>query len=94
MSTPHQQARHSVRHVRFFPWLADSKDHFKNDFLFLGMTLVTKSILGPKWELTQNIGTKSAFSPIFLSVSSTYVSFSFSPPPKFVPKLVLFFLLL
>ena len=36
---------------------------------------------------------------IFLNVSSTYVSFSFSPPPKFSPKLffpkhVLFFLFL
>ena len=27
----------------------------------------------------------------FLSVSSTYVSFSFSPPPKFFPKHVFFF---
>ena len=33
-------------------------DYFKNDFLFLGMKFVTKSILGPKWELTQNVGTK------------------------------------
>ena len=48
MSMPHQQARHSVRHVGFFCWLADGKGHFKNDFRFLGMTLVTKSILGPK----------------------------------------------
>ena len=49
---PCQQVRHFDRHVRFFHWLANGKDHFKNDFLFLGMTLVTKLIFGPKWELT------------------------------------------
>ena len=27
------------------------------------MKFAKKSILGPKWELTQNVGTKSAFSP-------------------------------
>ena len=35
MSTPHQQARHSVRHIGFFCWLADGKGHFKNDFIFI-----------------------------------------------------------
>ena len=34
------------------------------------------------------IGRENIF---FLSVSSTYVSFSFSPPPKFFPKHVFFF---
>ena len=53
----------SVRHVGFFCWLVDDKDHFKNDFLSLGMILVTKSILGTKWELTQNLAIKMAFSP-------------------------------
>ena len=60
-STPCQQAGHSVRHVRFFCWLTDGKDHFKNDFFFLEMTLVTKSILGPKWEFTQNRDQKYIF---------------------------------
>ena len=32
-------------------------------FLFLWMKFVKKSILGPKWELTQNVRIKSVFSP-------------------------------
>ena len=63
-STPCQQAEHSIKHVGYFRWLVDDKDDFKNDFLFLGMKFATKSIFGPKWELTQNVGTKSAFSPL------------------------------
>ena len=43
--------------------MVDSKDDFKNDFHFFGMKFANKSILGPKWELTKNVGTKSAFSP-------------------------------
>ena len=43
--------------------MVDGKDDFKNDFHFFGMKFANKSILGPKWELTQNVGTKSAFSP-------------------------------
>ena len=43
--------------------MVDRKDDFKNDFQILGMKFAKKSILGPKWELTQNVGTKSAFSP-------------------------------
>ena len=62
-STPCQQAEHSVRHVGYFRWLVDDKDDFKNDFIFLGMKFATKSIFELKWKLTQNIGTKSAFSP-------------------------------
>ena len=50
-----------VRHVGYFHWLVDGKD----DFHFLGMKFAKKSILGPKWELTQNIGTKIAFSFFF-----------------------------
>ena len=53
----------SIRHVGLFYWLVDSKDNFKNNFQFLGMTFATKSILGPKWELTQNVEMKSAFLP-------------------------------
>ena len=53
----------SIRHVGLFYWLVDGKDNFKNDFQFLGMTFATKSILGPKWELTQNVRIKSVFSP-------------------------------
>ena len=43
--------------------MVDGKDDFKNDFHFFGMKFAKKSILGPKWELTQNVGTKGAFSP-------------------------------
>ena len=57
----------SIKHVGLFYWLVDSKDNFKNDFQFLGMTFAMKSILGPKWELTQNVGTKSALLPCFYS---------------------------
>ena len=56
------QVGHSVRHIGCFRWLVDDKNDFKNDFPFLGMEFATKSIWGPKWELTQNVGTKSAFS--------------------------------
>ena len=35
MEAPGQQSGHSVRHVRFFHWLADGKDHFKNFFIFI-----------------------------------------------------------
>ena len=48
MSSPCQQAGHSIRHVGYFCWLVDDNDDFKNDFLFLGMKFVMKSILGPK----------------------------------------------
>ena len=61
---PCQQVGHSVRHVGYFRWLVDGNDDFKNDFLFLVMKFAKKSILEPKWELTQNVGTKSAFSPL------------------------------
>ena len=61
---PCQQVGHSVRHVGYFRWLVDGNDDFKNDFLFLGMKFAKKSIFGPKWELTQNVRTKSAFSPL------------------------------
>ena len=47
--------------------MVDGKDDFKNDFQFLGMTFAMKSILGPKWELTQNVGKKSALLPYFYS---------------------------
>ena len=51
-----------VRQVGFFCWLVDGKDHFKNNFLSLRMILVMKLILRTKWELTQNLGIKRAFS--------------------------------
>ena len=35
---------HFVRHVGFFRWLPNGKDYCKNNFLFLGMTLVMKVI--------------------------------------------------
>ena len=60
---PHQQVGHSVYHIGGFHLLVDKKDDFKNDFQILGIKFAKKSILGPKWELTQNVGTKSAFSP-------------------------------
>ena len=47
-SAPRQQAGHSVCHVGGFRQWVDGRDHFKNDFLFLGMKFATKSILGPK----------------------------------------------
>ena len=58
-SAPCKQARHSVCHVVGFHQWVDGMDYFKNDFHFLGTTLVTKSILGPNWELAQNVETKS-----------------------------------
>ena len=58
---PRQQKRHIVCHVGDFCQWVDGKDHFKNDLLFLGMKFTKKSIFEPKWELTQNVGTKSAF---------------------------------
>ena len=51
-----------VCHVGGFRLLVDGKDNFKNDFQILGMKFAKKSILGPKWELTQNVGAESAFS--------------------------------
>ena len=39
---------HSICHVWFFCYWIDGRDHFKNSFLFLVITLVTKSILGPQ----------------------------------------------
>ena len=56
MSAPHQQPRHSICHVGGFCQWVDGNDQNRIDFLFLGMTLVTKSILGSKWELTQQPG--------------------------------------
>ena len=47
-STPCQQAGHSVCNVGGFRWWVDNRNHFKNNFLFLGTTLVTKSIFGLK----------------------------------------------
>ena len=61
-SVPHQQVGHSVCHVGGFHLLVEGKDDFKNDFQILGMKFAKKSILRPKWELTQNVGTKSVFS--------------------------------
>ena len=69
-SAPHQQAGHYVCHVEGFRQWVDGRDHFKNDFLFLGMKFATKSIFGSKWKLTQNVGTKSASSPFFKIVKS------------------------
>ena len=62
-SVPHQQVGHSVCHVGGFHLLVEGKDDFKNDFQILGMKFAKKSIFGPKWKLTQNVRTKSAFSP-------------------------------
>ena len=62
MSAPCQQVGHFIRHIGFFRWLTNGKDYCKNNFLFLGMTLVMKVIWRLKWELTQNVRTKSAFS--------------------------------
>ena len=63
-STPHQQAEHFVCHIGGFCQWVDGNDQHIIDLLFLGTTLVMKSILGPKQELTQNVGIKSTFSPI------------------------------
>ena len=60
-------------------------DYFKNDFLFLGMKFATKSILGPKWELTQNVGMKWVLMSIlrfswfscFISVLDIFSDWSF-----------------
>ena len=81
-SAPCQQARHSVCHVGGFRQWVDGKDHFKSNFLFLGTELVTKSILGPKWELTQNVGTKCVFSPKLYSGSRNKRKKSFARKKK------------
>ena len=52
-----------VCHLRFFCYWLDGKDQNKNNFLKLGTDLEVKSIYEPNQESTQNIETKSAFSP-------------------------------
>ena len=45
---PFKQVEHFVCYIEgFYKWI-DSKNHFKNDFLFLGMIFETKVILGLK----------------------------------------------
>ena len=56
-SVLHWQVGHFVHHVGGFCQWVDNREHFKNDFLFLGVKFAMKSILRPK----QNVGTKSAF---------------------------------
>ena len=62
-SALHQRHVSKPCHVEGFRQCINDRDHFENDFLFLGMKFATKSILRPKWELTQNVKIKSAFSP-------------------------------
>ena len=68
-SAPRQQEGHSICHEGGFRQWVDGRDYFKHGFLFLRKKFAKKSILGLKWELTQNVGTKSVFSPKLYSGS-------------------------
>ena len=52
---------HFVCHLIFFRYWVDSRDHLKNDFKKSRIDLGAKLVYGPNREMTQNIGTKSAF---------------------------------
>ena len=52
---------HFVRHFRFFCYWIDGKDHFKNDLKKSRTDLGAKSVQRLNQEITQNVGTKSAF---------------------------------
>ena len=55
---------HFVCHLRFFHYWVNGKDHLKNDLKKKSrIDLRAKSVYGPNREMTQNIGTKSAFTP-------------------------------
>ena len=47
-----------VSHVGFFCRWIDDRDQNRIDFLISGIDLGAKSIYGPNWEMTQNVGTK------------------------------------
>ena len=59
-----QQPGHSICHVIGFHYLDDGRDQFKNDFKKSRTDLGAKSVYGPNREITQNVGTKSVFTPI------------------------------
>ena len=54
-----------VCHLSFFRNWVDGRDHFKNDFKKSRIDLGAKSVYGPNREMTQNVGTKSVFTPFF-----------------------------
>ena len=58
------QPWHSISHVEFSVSGLTARTKIESIFFFLGMTIGTKSILGPKCELAQNVGIKSAFTSI------------------------------
>ena len=71
---PFKQVEHFVCYIEgFYKWI-DSKNHFKNDFLFLGMIFETKVILGLKWELILNIKAKNIFALKLLVVGMIFVT--------------------
>ena len=61
---PCQQVGHAVCHLNFFRNWVDGRDQNRIDFLISGIDLGAKSVYGPNQEMTQNVGTKSAFTPI------------------------------
>ena len=55
---------HSICYLRFFCSWIDGRDHFKKSRTKLG----AKSIYGPNQEITQNVGTKSVFTHIYIYI--------------------------
>ena len=73
MLIPFQQVGYFICHGEGFCKWIDSKNYFKNDFLFLEMIFVLKLILELKWELILNIKTKSIFALKLLMVGMKFV---------------------
>ena len=73
MLIPFQQVGYFICHGEGFCKWIDSKNSFKNDFLFLEMIFVLKLILELKWELILNIKTKSIFALKLLMVGMKFV---------------------
>ena len=65
-STSNMPPMHSVCHLKFFCYWVDGNDHFKNDFKKSMIDLRAKLVYGPSQEMTQNIETKSAFTPALI----------------------------
>ena len=73
MLIPFQQVGYFICHGEGFCKWIDSKNYYKNDFLFLEMIFVLKLILELKWELILNIKTKSIFALKLLMVGMKFV---------------------
>ena len=80
ISSSNMPPMHSVCHFRFFCYWVDRMDHFKNNFKKSRTDLRAKSVQGLNREMTQNVGTKSAFTPR----KNIYVGNNFFP--LIIPK--------